>query len=155
MLTQTFSTWKRPIFLLQKRLLILFLNMAVLFSLPKDLSARDPPPHSEVHFCCNYCITEKTLNVCFFHWGTSLFSFFFFSLKVEWERLFVMVPLCGILFYWCSLVLWDDLYDNIMCSILLLAGDLLTWWFSYFQIRWRITHWLICKMRKSDRKSVV
>lgn len=63
--------------------------------------------------------------------------FFCIDRRCRWSRvrLFVMLSLHGILFYWCGLALWDDLYDNIMCGIFPLAGDSLTRWFPYFRIR--------------------
>lgn len=71
-----------------------------------------------------------------FHFSLQYLAFFnFFFIDAQgWVgvRLFVMLPFCGIFFYWRSLVLWDDLYDNIMCCIFLLALANLLIFFFFF-----------------------
>lgn len=127
------------------------LNLAVLLFL---YSRTHPPaPHlsplSAEDFCCDYCINETKSDLIWYYFSfqPAAAHIFYWHWRLSRARLFVMLPFCGILFYWCSLVLWDDLYDNIMCCIFLLAGHLLTCWFSSFQTSWRITCWLVCALR--------
>ena len=99
-------------------------------------------------FCCFYCFYKEEIWIDnIFHCSLWRLTFFFIDASRQ-AILFVMLPFRGILFYWCSLVSWYDLYDNNMCCIHLLASHLLSCWFSYFHIGWRITCLLVCTLRR-------
>lgn len=136
--------WLKTLFPATDHSFIASLNLTVLLS----LCAHFPITPLSL-YSCNYCINEKKSELIWYSFSFQpavSHIFFYWRWRLSRVRLFVMLPFRGILFYWCRLVLRDDLYDNIMCRIFPLAGDLLTCWFSYFQFR--MTCLFDCALRK-------
>ena len=134
------STWKTH-FAASDYRVIPFLNLATLtqgltFQLQYHISLSPPPPPllslppQRLPLSAEDCLNEGKIIDVIFHSCLEVSCILLWCWRLSRGETAVL-PVCGNLFNWCGLLLWEHLYDYDMCYILLLADGFLWVVFIY------------------------